>query len=759
MSSPNGETAKAPAGAGADGSAHFLPERPSAVATFITAARKHLENGDAHGARESLESARQCDPRNHVVVYELGRVDLAEGNKDSALQRFGEALQQSSYSYVPALFEAGCILEEQGKIDQAILAFRKITERDKSNVAALLHLAELYQRQQLIPDAAGYYALAADTARKLRLSDDARNYGNAALELDRNNALAHHVLRELGSATAAVTARPAASNFPAEALLESNAAGRPPQPSAVARSAQPSAAAASPSNSAAPSAAASGPKIPAPRPAPSGGVDIPPDEILEKQLAASEELASLTAAVAQAYKRRQAIEKQVEDAQAALAALQAQRESAQHEAQSAKQHLDETAAAVAADEAKLSELSAKLDAGRAELEGLSVATATLDDAARQTAAVADEIEKLRSELAAARQRSSAAAEEASAVQAAVQDSQARLVAARATAEAAVQELDGVLDRARQVADRAGRLAAKTTEIEAGLGDLEALRANTDDQRRQLESLLQVVAAKRSETDSAIARIDALRAGHREQFEAMDQMVGAALTDEPPPAAATVSSAAAAPSPVEPARAAGSASQTAAAPEGVDYVDGLIDAGRYADALRAARSDARSQGDPVTYLMSVGDRIAAQSPDYAAQAYEMARKLDKSNRDAQYKLGVAYLESGRPKEGLKQLDGIGEGEFAALAQIAAGRCLRELGRNPEAAQRFSQVLEMSGYPQSQYLEALYQLAQLQESAADSRSLELALWSYEEIAGTDPQFRDVAMRIESVKSRLAREQSPA
>src|SRR5271165_3546962 len=134
---------------------------------FMRAGRLLLESGDTDQARKAFEAARALDEKNYEPIFELGRAEIAAGNKAAGLGRFAEVLRKSAYTFVPALFEAGCVYEADDQIDQAILTFKRIVERDKNHAEALAHLGRLYRIKQMAPEATAYLLQSAEAARKV----------------------------------------------------------------------------------------------------------------------------------------------------------------------------------------------------------------------------------------------------------------------------------------------------------------------------------------------------------------------------------------------------------------------------------------------------------------------------------------------------------------------------------------------------------------------------------------------------------------
>jgi len=185
------------------------------------------------------------------------------------------------------------------------------------------------------------------------------------------------------------------------------------------------------------------------------------------------------------------------------------------------------------------------------------------------------------------------------------------------------------------------------------------------------------------------------------------------------------------------------------------VDSLIAAGRFADAAQRAQNEANAQPKPSEYLLDIGSKLrAAGKLEEAAKLFASARDRNQSSVRARYELGSAYVDMDRSDDGLALLATVeNDKELSVLAQVAIGKALRKKGDSEGAEARFSKALEIEGRPDDDYHQALYQLADLQESKGDPESLGLALWSYEELQTGNPQYADVAARVAKLKAQLA------
>gem|GEM_PF-6382651 len=153
--------------------------------------------GDTGRAREAFTAAQQLDPQNLDIIFEIARVDMIEGHPRAALAKFSQILSKSNQSYVPALFESACIHQELGQQDQAVLTFRKVLDRDKNNVQAIVSMGQRLQSMGMVPEAVGYFMQAASAARAAGQMGTCRHVINMVIELEPNNPQARMMLADM----------------------------------------------------------------------------------------------------------------------------------------------------------------------------------------------------------------------------------------------------------------------------------------------------------------------------------------------------------------------------------------------------------------------------------------------------------------------------------------------------------------------------------------------------------------------------------
>ena len=164
--------------------------------------------GDTGRAREAFGAAHALDLHDLEIVFEIARVDRIEGHPRAALAKFTQILHKTKQSHVPALFEAACIYQELGQHDQAVLTLRKVLDRDKTNVQAILNMGQRLQSMGMLPEAIGYFVQAAVAAQAADQPGTCRHLLNMVIGLDSNNLHARRMLAELDDAAVSGDVRP-----------------------------------------------------------------------------------------------------------------------------------------------------------------------------------------------------------------------------------------------------------------------------------------------------------------------------------------------------------------------------------------------------------------------------------------------------------------------------------------------------------------------------------------------------------------------
>jgi len=772
-----------------------------AIATYLDAGRKALDAGDLAMARSSFAAAHTLDQKGYDALFELGRVDLAEGRKDQALEKFVEVLRKSNLRHLPALYEAAVLYESDGQADQAIAAYKKIAERDRHHVPTLSRLADLYRKKGLLGDSLGFYLQGARAAMQATQYKEARRLVDNALQIEDDNWEARRLQTEVAKAdpegakqaeapaVQRVASSPAGAK-PAQAPAQPAPAARQPAPPTVAMrpapapqapgtvSPPPAAAASRPTvaqapaaQSPAPAAKTSTPISATPLAAADIGSDMDTDlpaevSLLEKQSEVTSRLAAIMGEVAEASKKRVVIEREIKAAQAALEALNQQRGTVESDIAELKSQLESVNEAKAAEDKALDELRAKLETRRADLEKLATLPQFINDIETKTSGFATLISNAALAIEGAQKRVNESGNTAGTVEKSATDLMTRMAASRAQAEEAQEQLKSIVADSKSAKTEAAAAAASIAEMKTTLTALQQLKAQVDAARNELKSLSPAIEAKRAQAAAAVGQLDKNRATRDAQLQAAAGQVGAATPQASAPAAPAPAPAAApapakAAAPTAPAKA---APAPAAAPKGkadgakVD-IDALLAAGRVDEALRAARELGNGSPDPDSRMLDAADRLRENgNPAAAAKACEKLVTAGNNSSGVRYCLALAYVDLKRFKEAMAMFDAMSDPEYGVLRENGIGLCLRGLGRADEAAQHFSKALEIPGQPDGQYRDVLYNLADLYESRGDQESLNLAMWSFEEIQAGAPDYRDVGDRIASLKDQLAKIEVP-
>lgn len=720
-----------------------------AVLRYLEAGRGYLDGGDVVHARANFVSAYELDGKNLDALFELGRADLAEDKKHDARDKFVEVLRKSNLKHLPALYEAGCLYELDGEHHQAILAFNRVVERDKTNVAAFERLGGLYHTRNQSADAVTNYVRGAEAALARSRYDDAKRLAQAVLAIDASNANASRVIADAERATnAAKTAvQPAAPRPVASPLPDRPAAAVGPVIADVTPLTPPVAG------------------VPMPSPASTLNVTLPPDlALLEQQSQAMAQLAQVQSAVAQTYRQRIALDEEIKKAQAALEALQRQQQSVDQDLSGKREELAKVVADREAEESTLAALGDAIGQSKSQLDALASLPSLIGDVRAKCATTSDLLTKAGADIDGVAGQSNDVKTKAASIDGTLAELRAKLTAARQAADAMERQISELESRAKDAQGAAAEVATQVDKTRASIASLRERHGAVEAANQDLATASEHVNAKRGEAETAIKRLETLQAQRTSQFEEIVFKLTPLVGDvKAKPSASAAPAPNAAPAAVAPAPSAAApqaqapmpppAPRPAGAP--LPSVDALITAGKFADATQRAQTDANAQPKPAEFLVDVGARLrAAGRLDDAVTLFVSARDRDQKCARARYELGSTYADLNRIDDAMPSLQSVEDDpEYSVLAQVAIGRCMRSRGDLEAAEARFSKALEIEGHPDEQYHQALYQLADLHESKGDPESLGLALWSWEELQSGNPNYGDVATRVSKLKARLA------
>jgi len=438
--------------------------KEEAIGSYLQAGNGFLyDDADMTRARQAFMTAHEIDPVNVDVIFQLGQADVVEGRTQDALAKFIDVLRRSNLKHVPALFEAGCIYQANGQHDQAILAFKKVIDRDKSHSQAFVHMGQLHQTKGMVPEALGYYVHAADIAREAGHVGTARQLLNMVLALDSSNQKARFMLDDLEDhgAEAAEEAAPLAKPIPK--------------------------AAAAPKPAAKPQAAVQAPAAAAP-------------ETATASRAAEQSLAAAKADLAGVSTQRDGIVEEIDRLGAACAELEAELLSRKADAEKSQRQESDDALHAGRDRAELkSEL--------AELAGQRLATELELESVKSTVeTLRAEREQAETDIALLRAQSDAATLARAAQEASLRD----LESARATAKSEMDALRAQSEAAAQ---------AKGAQ-EAALRELETKRAGALADVDSLQAQSKVAAEARAAQEKALHELEAARASVKSEMDAL-----------------------------------------------------------------------------------------------------------------------------------------------------------------------------------------------------------------------------------------------
>jgi tetratricopeptide (TPR) repeat protein len=594
-------------------------DKGKAVSACLDAGTHFLyDMGDMPKARAAFAQAHQLDPGNLDVIFQMGQADVVEGRTQDALAKFIDVLRKSNLKHIPALFEAGCIYQANGQYDQAILAFKKVLDRDKAHVQAIVHMGQLHQTKGMVPESLGYYLQAAEIARESGQFGTSQQLCNMVLALDGNNQKARFMLDDL-----------AERHADAE-LAAQQPAPEPAQPVAVT-----------------PPSTVAGASAPAPGSA-AASKTVTPD------IAKSVNEARLTLDAIAA--ERAEMQKEMEE-------LSAARLDAEYALARAK---DEAEAAVSQRTAALADRS-RIEADLAALtESVTRSRVHAEEAARRKAELDAEVAAATTALTAAKKVESEASASAEKRRAQIEDELSELAAKRAAAETAAAAAAKVTTAAQ------ARLAKVEAEVQKLQSDGASLALLTE---RQEVTRTEVQAAE-AERDKVRAEVAALEARLAElaQAQKADEAVAARAAEAQKEAQAQADALAA--RQAEAQREAQAQADVLAA----QIAEAQKEAQAQADALAARQAEAQKEAQAQADALAARQAAAQKESDAAVDKRDALRselasvEAQLSTLQQQVKTASAgaadakKLQSASAK--LKELDASAQAAAAKLAETNA-----------------------------------------------------------------------------------------
>ena len=444
--------------------------KEAAVAAYLAAGSGFLyDDADMTRARQAFAAAYELEPTSVDVLFQLGQADVVEGRTQDALAKFIDVLRRSNLKHLPALFEAGCIYQANGQHDQAILAFKKVLDKEKGHVQALVHMGQLHQTKGMVPEALGYYVQAADIAREHGQVGTARQMLNMVLALDSGNQKARFMLDDLDEHDRDDVEDATAEDAPTPAVT--------PKP---VKASAPPARQVQPARAASPAEAEKAPVTPA---------------------AAHSAPAATQAEDTAAAERRDSLKEEIDSLAAARENLEAELRRMQSEVDKAR--LRDSDLVQSADKER-----AELKTELAELAGQRLTTELeLESVKSAIEELRAERERAEAEVAALRLQSDAASSAKAAQEAAARAFEAERARAKAAQEAAAQAFEAERAQARAAQEAAAQ--AFEAERARAKAEVEALVARRDEAARA-----------RAEQEAALAEIDAKRAAAKTEMETL-----------------------------------------------------------------------------------------------------------------------------------------------------------------------------------------------------------------------------------------------
>jgi tetratricopeptide (TPR) repeat protein len=517
--------------------------KDEAIAAYLQAGNGFLyDDADMTRARQAFMAAHEIDPINVDVLFQLGQADVVEGRTQDALAKFIDVLRRSNLKHVPALFEAGCIYQANGQYDQAILAFKKVLDRDKNHVQALVHMGQLHQTKGMVPEALGYYVHAADISRESVQIGTARQLLNMVLALDSSNQKARFMLDDLDD------------HEPEEAEEEATATPVPkvaPKPSVAAKP--------QPKPESAPVAPPPGPTVEeiavaaaaeqsrsdakAALEISASQRDALNEEIerlakerteLETELArrqadadsrkrrdsdlvvnSDRERAELKSELAELAGQRLATELELESVKSTVETLRAEREQAEAEMAALRSQSDVATLAKAAQEAALKELEAARMKAKADMDALLAQSESAAQARAAQVVALKELEEARqsakAEMDALLVQSQAATQARATQEAALRELEGKRAAAKAEMDALIAQKAAAETAVADVREKSGHVVKAKATVEATIADLTAQREAAEKAKAAEELALRGIEARHAHAQAELDKLLAQKA--------------------------------------------------------------------------------------------------------------------------------------------------------------------------------------------------------------------------------------------------------
>lgn len=124
---------------------------PQSVTARVSLSVWYRESGRRDDERKILEEGLAFS-RDTALLLGLGSIDVREGNIDTAVQLFNEAMTNDPKNPEPHFYR-GSLEEALGQTDDAVAAYRKAIQLDSSYVAAYTNLGAILLDRRELPEA------------------------------------------------------------------------------------------------------------------------------------------------------------------------------------------------------------------------------------------------------------------------------------------------------------------------------------------------------------------------------------------------------------------------------------------------------------------------------------------------------------------------------------------------------------------------------------------------------------------------------
>lgn len=119
---------------------------PSTAEVNLRKFYKHMENKELKEASEVLATLAQIIPDSPIFIYNSGRLALARGDMDKAIELFKEVIDKQPM-FVKAYNTMGEVYENLGDLESAIAYYELARSISPANTERLIALSKLYKSQ------------------------------------------------------------------------------------------------------------------------------------------------------------------------------------------------------------------------------------------------------------------------------------------------------------------------------------------------------------------------------------------------------------------------------------------------------------------------------------------------------------------------------------------------------------------------------------------------------------------------------------